>query len=196
MTDRAAAVVVSPSLVPGATGRADLRAGRRTAVCAVLASAVAGGLGTARPPEQVVVVAPTRRWRGRTTDAGPDVGALGLPVPGADLDPSPDREPLLDVTASVASVLLRESGWHGPVTTVEVSSHEGPAVQDVLDTLTGHLGAGHVVVVASASPDGRLGEGAPTALREAEQIVHDIARALIPPGCPTGPRGTRRPAGS
>jgi len=195
---------VTPSLVPGSTGRADLRAARRADVRAVLASAVTGtapdGPGTEAPPALVVLVAPTRRRSSRTTDAGPDLGALGLPVPGTDLDPEPhpepNPEPLLDVTASVAAVLLRESGWQGPVTTVEVSSSDGPDVQDVLDTLTDHLGAGHVVVVATASSDGRLGEGAPAGLREAERLVHEIARGLNPPGCPTGPRGTRRPVGS
>lgn len=195
--------VLPPTLVSGATGRADARSEERGRVLASLAqSLVDAGLGPAstgagpgpsrRAGAEVVpvlLIAPGRSSL-LAVDARPDLGALGIsePRPGSEgpavrttVRGRPARAgylsgspgPVLGVTASVAMTLLRAAGWDGPVQTLETVG------EPELDSTVEELLVGRaLVVVALASADVRLPPGAPRSLATGQARVWELAQRL------------------
>ena len=170
--------VMEPALLPGATGRADLRAAARAAVVTslreALAEVAAPAPGEQSGPCAVLVVAPARRSL-RTTDGRADLGALGLPE-AADLaaGAAAPAGPSLDVVASVAVTLLAAAGWHGAVETVERGAPDGGSTG--LDELL--LGRS-LVLVALAADDARLPAGAPAGLAAGQAEVWALAERWL-----------------
>lgn len=157
---------VSLALLPGATGRADVHADRRTSLLATLRDAV-------RAARSVTVVAPgLRTW----TTACPvtDPGASGLDSPARAGD-----VPTLHVTGSAAVELVRLAGWTGAVTAYEL----GPDDERPLAAVAQHLldGARHddLLLLACASAEGTLPDGASAALVAGEARAHAVHGALL-----------------
>ncbi|ACZ22229.1 hypothetical protein Sked_23140 [Sanguibacter keddieii DSM 10542] len=182
--------VMEPALLPGATGRADLRSAERAALVGSLSEALARSGATGSSPEDggtavlpvpsVLVVAPARRSL-RTTDGRADLGALGLDraaLPsGLDaraLGTGSPETPSLDVVAGVAVTLLALAGWHGPVETVERGGPEAETV--VLDDV---LAGRRLVLVALAAHDAVLPAGAHPGLAAGQQQVWALAERWL-----------------
>lgn len=182
--------VMEPALIPGATGRADLRSSERAAIVTALAGALDGalagaldgadtGAGSADSVLPVLVVAPARRSY-QTSVGRPDLGALGLDpavVHGA-LGQAPlvgtVATPSLDVVAGVAVTLLRLAGWHGPVETIELGAPADDPPEDD-DVLTGR----RLVLLALAAPDAVLPPGAHPGLAAGQAQVWALAERWL-----------------
>lgn len=199
--------VLSPALLPGATGRADSLAEARAAVVAEItaqlsrawrdqetcgAGAQTSDVGedpAARdshgsPVVPVVVVAPAR-WSRLAVDARPDLAALGLDGPAVCEDPRAgrgiDESPALDVTASVAVTLVRLAGWDGLVETVEIAAPTADVDGDDLDAVLDSVRDGRrLVVLALGSADAELPAGARPALAAGHLRVRRLADRLVP----------------
>ena len=194
--------VMEPALLPGATGRADLRSAERAALVGSLAEALAGSGALDPVPEDgddaargapsapgapsgpdvppVLVVAPARRSL-RTTEGRADLGALGLDpaaLPGGlgarALRVGSPGSPSLDVVATVAVTLLALAGWHGPVETVE---RGGPEAETL--ALDDEPAGRRLVLVALAAEDAALPAGSHPGLAAGQQQVWALAERWL-----------------
>lgn len=179
--------VMEPALLPGATGRADLRSAERAALVDSLAEALARSGASGSTAEDggtlvlpVLVLAPARQSL-RTTEGRADLGALGLDpavlaqgLGARALGTASTETPSLDVVASVAVTLLALAGWRGPVETVERGGLEAET-GGLDDVLAGR----RLVLVALAAHDAALPAGAHPGLAAGQQRVWALAERWL-----------------
>lgn len=173
--------VMEPALLPGATGRADLRSAERAALVDSLAEALARSGASGSTAEDggtlvlpVLVLAPARQSL-RTTEGRADLGALGL-------DPAVLAQGLgaralgtaSTETPSLAVTLLALAGWRGPVETVERGGLEAET-GGLDDVLAGR----RLVLVALAAHDAALPAGAHPGLAAGQQQVWALAERWL-----------------